>query len=309
MRPPPAKPVTKLPKTPLVVGAIVAYSVTAYGTYLYHSYRHAIASAKDIDVPEDVSHRYDVTAPTFDADVQTTELVLGIDRRRDELVKKARGHVLEVSVGTGRTMRYYAEDAVRSFTFVDKSGPMMELAKKQFGGEWSGVEWSGSWSHRLPSKCLVFARRTKKERPANEADTPRPVQHPKFKKASFLQQDASEPIPNRPQAGFDTVIQTMGLCSTGRPVELLRNMGAMTNPDGGQILLLEHGRSHYGWLNRLLDQLAKARAHKHGCWWNRDIGRIVEDSGLEVICARRFHLGTTWWFELRPKRRSNGGER
>lgn len=251
---------------PTVVGAVFAYTVTAYGTYLYHSYRHSVATAKDMDVPEDVSQRYDVTAPTFDADVQTTEFVLGIDRRRDQLVKRARGDVLEVSVGTGRTMRYYVEDAVRSFTFVDKSGPMVELAKKQFG-----------------------------------------VQHPRFDKVSFLQQDAAEAIPNRPKAGFDTVIQTMGLCSTGRPVELLRNLGAMANPDGGQILLLEHGRSHYGWLNRLLDQLAKTRAHEHGCWWNRDIGRIVEDSGLEVVSVRRYHLGTTWWFELRPRRRSNGG--
>ena len=289
---------------PTVVGAVFAYTVTAYGTYLYHSYRHSVATAKDMDVPEDVSQRYDVTAPTFDADVQTTEFVLGIDRRRDQLVKRARGDVLEVSVGTGRTMRYYVEDAVRSFTFVDKSGPMVELAKKQFGGEWSAVG-GGFWSHRPP--LVVYCGRARRDGESSDADATGPVQHPRFDKVSFLQQDAAEAIPNRPKAGFDTVIQTMGLCSTGRPVELLRNLGAMANPDGGQILLLEHGRSHYGWLNRLLDQLAKTRAHEHGCWWNRDIGRIVEDSGLEVVSVRRYHLGTTWWFELRPRRRSNGG--
>lgn len=92
----------------------------------------------------------------------------------------------------------------------------------------------------------------------------------------------------------------MGLCSTGKPVELLKHLGSVTNPDGGQILLLEHGRSHYDWLNVILDGLAKAHADKHGCWWNRDIGRIVDESGLEVVCVKRFNLGTTWWVELRP---------
>ena len=41
-------------------------------------------------------------------------------------------------------------------------------------------------------------------------------------------------------------------------------------------------------------------AYRHGCWYNKDIGQIVEESGLEVVEAKRHHFGTTWWFELKP---------
>ncbi|KAI9842664.1 MAG: hypothetical protein M1838_003055, partial [Thelocarpon superellum] len=118
---------------------------------------------------------------------------------------------------------------------------------------------------------------------------------------TLLVQDAATPIPAPSPRGFDTIVQTMGLCSTPAPVLLLRNLGRLVNPDRGRILLLEHGRSHYQWLNRILDSLAPAHADKHGCWWNRDIGAIVSESGLEVVEMRRYHLGTTWWFELRPR--------
>jgi methyltransferase OMS1 len=94
----------------------------------------------------------------------------------------------------------------------------------------------------------------------------------------------------------------MGLCSMPNPSRLLAHLGTMVNAENGQILLLEHGRSRFAWLNSLLDKHAAAHADKHGCWWNKDIGKIVEDSGLEVVAMRRYHLGTTWWVELRPKK-------
>ena len=137
-----------------------------------------------------------------------------------------------------------------------------------------------------------------------------------YKKVEFLVQDAMKPILllspqsstttttiSSSSAGFDTVVQTMGLCSTSDPVRLLRHLGSLTDPEHGQILLLEHGRSHYAWLNDILDSLAKTHAMKHGCWWNRDIKKIVEESGLEVVTLKRYHFGTTWWIELRPSRK------
>jgi hypothetical protein len=39
-------------------------------------------------------------------------------------------------------------------------------------------------------------------------------------------------------------------------------------PDG-RILLLEHGRSHYGWLNRLLDEGESQHHERWGCQWNK----------------------------------------
>ena len=124
--------------------------------------------------------------------------------------------------------------------------------------------------------------------------------HPGYKTCKFVNQSALDPI-DHPVAGFDTIVQTMGLCSTPQPAQILRNLGSIVKPTGGRILLLEHGRGHYDWLNRILDNRAPGHADQHGCWWNKDIGEIVEESGLEVVEMKRYHFGTTWWFILKLK--------
>ena len=125
--------------------------------------------------------------------------------------------------------------------------------------------------------------------------------YPKYGSCKFLVQSAQDFIQTPNSLGFDTVIQSMGVCSTPDPSAMLRHLGNLTNPNHGQIILLEHGRSYYSWLNRILDKSAPRHANKHGCWWNKDIGKIVEDSGLEIVTIKRYHFGTTWWVELRPK--------
>ena len=125
--------------------------------------------------------------------------------------------------------------------------------------------------------------------------------HPKYKACRFVVQSALDPI-DAPSGKFDTILQTMGLCSTANPVQTLQHLGTLVNADSGRILLLEHGRSHYDWLNRLLDNSAPSHADKFGCWWNKNIGQIVEQSGLEVVRMKRYHFGTTWWFELKRRR-------
>jgi methyltransferase OMS1, mitochondrial len=62
---------------------------------------------------------------------------------------------------------------------------------------------------------------------------------------------------------------------------------------GGRILLLEHGRSTFDFLNNILDADAAARYDIWGCWWNRDIVKIAEEAGLEVELQSRWHFGTT----------------
>ncbi|KAF2453342.1 S-adenosyl-L-methionine-dependent methyltransferase, partial [Lineolata rhizophorae] len=117
--------------------------------------------------------------------------------------------------------------------------------------------------------------------------------------ARFLARSVLGPDPREAER-YDTVVQTMGLCSTPEPDRLLRRLGELVRRDG-QILLLEHGRGWWGWLNRWLDVSAPGHADRFGCWWNRDIGAIVERSGLEVVEARRpwRQLGTTWFLVLR----------
>lgn len=230
--------------------------------YNYTSLSRLPASFPEIGQDEDTSAVYNHTAPTFDASVSFTERFTGINRLRKNLVGKARGHVLETSVGTGRNADYLVMRKVKSLTFVDQSAEMVAIAREKF--------------HAL---------------------------HPDYSSAIFHTQSALEPLPLPPSPPppppYDTIVQTMGLCSMPHPSLLLTHLGTLLKPDSGRILLLEHGRSHYGWVNWILDRTAGQHAIKHGCWWNRDIGRIVEESGLFVAKVERKHLGTTWVLELR----------
>ena len=97
----------------------------------------------------------------------------------------------------------------------------------------------------------------------------------------------------------DTVVDTFGLCSYADPVGALRAMATACKLDG-QVLLLEHGRSQYTWLNNILDAHAHAHAAKWGCYWNRDIVALVKEAGLEIIEHESRHLGTTSLIRARP---------
>ena len=100
---------------------------------------------------------------------------------------------------------------------------------------------------------------------------------------------------------FDTVIDTFGLCSHTDPVAALREMQRVCRPFG-RILLLEHGRGYYSWLNDILDKLAPGHAAKWGCWWNRDIRRMISEAGLRVVSEDRHHFGTTYVFVCNPNK-------
>lgn len=252
---------------------VSSLAIGGYCGYLIASYKREVARAQSLDVPEDVSDRYNRTARTFDADVEMAETLMLMGSKRRELVQMARGNTLEVSCGTGRNLDYYElgeRRAVnrsgkadvrgcRSVTFVDLSPEMVAITREKFE-----------------------------------------KMYPDFKKVAFRVQNAGDVTPP-PGMYYDTVIQTMGLCSMPDPVGTLRHLGSITEPEKGRILLLEHGRSYYDWLNSILDNLAPAHADRHGCWWNRDIGEIVKESGLEVVEEKRWHFGTTWRYVLRPR--------
>ncbi|KAH5653057.1 hypothetical protein HBI51_070040 [Parastagonospora nodorum] len=239
---------------------LIAFGLGTYGSMLYVSLTHDV-ELKNLSA--DLSDRFDREAEGYDEKVDMSETLLLLTSRRKKLTAQAKGHVLEVAVGTGRNIPYYNTKQCATVTLLDASGPMLAVAKRK-------------WND------------THKEY---------------FSRVFFKQQSALEPMvpPFDAQQGYDTVIQTMGLCSTPEPVKLLQNIEAATNEDG-QILLLEHGKSHYDWLNGLLDKTAPAHADEHGCWWNKDIGKIVEESGLEVVDIKRYNFGTTWWLQLKPRK-------
>lgn len=204
-----------------------------------------------------------------------------------------------MSIGTGRNLEYYDWDfngfngvgkpgkgytikrgKVKSFTAVDKSGEMLEVAHSKFSEMFPGV---------LGVRWIIAD--------ASEQGTiPGPPR------------SANERSGNK-EGGYDTIIQTMGLCSATDPVKLLKELGEVVKVDTGRILLLEHGRGRYEWLNNFLDKNAEGHAKAFGCWWNRDHEKIVKECGLEVVKIERpkwWHGGTTWWIELKkPKQESN----
>eukprot|EP00943_MAST-04B_sp_MAST-4B-sp1_P009430 g9430.t1 len=99
---------------------------------------------------------------------------------------------------------------------------------------------------------------------------------------------------------FDTIVDTFGLCSFEHPDKVLKEMQRVCKPDG-QILLLEHGKSHYNWLNNILDSNVARHAERWGCIWNRDINKLIEDSEMEVKDISRWHFGTTYVIKGKPK--------
>lgn len=245
--------------------------------------------------------------------------------KRQKLVSQAKGEVLEVSVGTGRNMRYYDLNPLR-----ENSGRKKEKQETQEGGRVTGLVFNDKASVMVDAARKKFEELEGMKGPAQ-----------RFKgRVGFIVGDAgAQGVIEKPGDGFDTVVQTMGLCSTRDPVGLLKRLGELCKKpsgkgkaegsggvggrktegkvvegkygkevikedepyDGGRILLLEHGRGYYDWLNHVLDGLAPAHADHYGCWWNRDIGAIVERSGLETEYIKRYHLGTTWEVVLRPR--------
>jgi methyltransferase OMS1 len=119
---------------PLIIGGLALYCFTAYGTYLYYSASKTPSVPQGAKIPEDVPDRYNETAKSFDSEVELTEKLMGLGWRRKSLAKRASGHVLEVSVGTGRNGQYYDLKKCKSITFVDQSPEMIEIAKKKFYG-------------------------------------------------------------------------------------------------------------------------------------------------------------------------------
>ncbi|EGD83994.1 hypothetical protein H112_07676 [Trichophyton rubrum D6] len=271
----------------MTVTAAGMFALSAYGSYLYTTYRQARAFSSKLAVDTDVSDRYRTTAGQYDGDVDLAERTMRMGKRRRDLIQRARGHVLEVSVGTGRNLPYYLLGERRG---VDKDGKAAVLGCRS-------VTFIDLWPE------MVDIARWKYEAMGSNREKGKAA-------AVFLAQDAMGEVESPEGTKFDTVVQTMGLCSHPEPVKLLQHLGELlVTSDDGRILLLEHGRGHYGWLNGLLDGLAAAHADRHGCWWNRDIGEIVRQSGLEVVEARRYHLGTTWEYVLKKKKKKQQQQR
>jgi methyltransferase OMS1 len=253
---------------------------------------------QNLSKQKDVAARYDETADAFDSEVGSSEALMGINGIRKRLSKQCKGHVLEVSCGTGRNLGYYPlhpGSEIDSITFLDLSPQMIAVCKRK----WLALYPSTSTQTFKKNLAIRFSTSSALE-PMPPAPITNGTEETKGSEAS--------------RGKYTTILQTMGLCSVPDPTALLSNLAShldTSNPDA-RILLLEHGRSNYQWLNNILDNAAQKHAEIHGCWFNRDIGTVVEtackESGLEIVSEKRRHLGTTWVFELKPSQETVAAE-
>lgn len=306
-------------------GSLFSIAFALYLGLVYSSYKRSVKLNETLDLEQnaDVSSRWNDLGRDFDDEVDLSEKMMRLHKKRAKLCQQAHGNVLEVSCGTGRNLKWYdynprrmpAKDRITSLVFNDQSEIMVYQAQKKYDAlmqESGGPDFKGN--------------------------------------VNFVVGDAGDPktIP-RPQGGFDSIVQTMGICSMANPVGFLRRMGELARQpgeasarftpkpgddapsasdgsdstdssdygevdfqgdqrydprvdNGGRILLLEHGRSKYDWINRLMDSMAKGHADRYGCWFNKDIEQVVRDSGLVVEKMRRYQFGTMYEIVLRPQR-------
>ena len=95
------------------------------------------------------------------------------------------------------------------------------------------------------------------------------------------------PFPDRQ---FETVVSTWTLCTISDPVLALQEIGRVLKP-GGRFLFLEHGRSDNRTIAAWQDRLNPIQnVIGCGCHLNRQIDRLITQSGLMITHLNRFNM-------------------
>lgn len=205
--------------------------------------------------PEDTTAFFEEKAQAYDDEIKWEERAMLLGKRRKWLMKQAKGDVLEIACGTGRNIPYFNPDIAESITFLDSSNKMMQETQKKFREK-----------------------------------------YPRFAKAAFTVGKAEDLVNlthGDDNVKYDTVVEAFGLCSHENPVKALQNMSELLKP-GGRIVLLEHGRSTWNFINNHLDFRSEKRMKTWACRWNLDIGELIDEAGLDITYEKRVHFGTTW---------------
>lgn len=257
-----------------------------------------------------------ISAAEFDRELDHEESRTGVTKLRKRLAGRAVGHVLEVAVGTGRNFDLYdwdtvagvsssegsetaakqapakknrgsnkAEEAPKmlSFTGLDIASDMLDVA----GTKLKSVD---ALSKALENPTVTVLRDANNDVAAGALEyLSGALRLVKADALSFLPPPpqsssaaAAAAAESAPLTKYDTIIQTFGLCSVSSPHSILSRLASAVKPETGRILLLEHGRGTWGLVNWWLDRYAPDHFCKYGCWWNRDIERIVRDATRAV---------------------------
>jgi len=98
---------------------------------------------------------------------------------------------------------------------------------------------------------------------------------------------------------FDTVISALSTCSFTDPVAALREMRRVCRP-AGNILLVEHGRSHNRLIGWYQDRNAVQMIEQGGCRWNQQPHELVKEAGLEILSDKISFFGILHSIEAAP---------
>jgi methyltransferase OMS1, mitochondrial len=260
---------------------------------------------------------YDPFAATYDGlDGAAPADSLGLPDLRRALLSRARGHVLELAVGTGLNLPLY-DTAAGAGACSSGSGPL-------FGPSSS---WSSSPMPGAPALCSVTgvdlsrgmldqAARRAEQLSSTAASSTATLTTPTRRPLALVSADGdatardasagardSSVVPLRlvradaarlpfADASFDTSLDTFSLCVLPDPQQALRELCRVTRV-GGKILLLEHSASDYAPLaayQRATEKVVAATSK--GCAWAQDVvGMVERTEGLRVSKVERHLIG------------------
>ncbi|KAG0348926.1 hypothetical protein BG004_003643 [Podila humilis] len=285
-------------RTQLVIGGLLTYAtgVSAALTFLPGK---PTASKENSDsgagFPSESTRQttFDGLAPQYDSEVRVHEYILGIQRRRKKLLKHAQGRVLEIASGTGRNLDFYPRGCCNEIVFSDFSQGMMQVLKQKVAESDLGKRYDYQLrrQQQLDTEAEAVVKNDKGREislsPALSEQGSAVETHLRFQTMNA----AAIPYPD---GSFDTVVDTFGLCSFEDPVKVLKEMKRVLKP-GGKLLLLEHGNSHWEFMQNMQAKQLDKHVHKYGCYWNREIEELVKAAGLQLREKERSQLGTVYY--------------
>lgn len=259
----------------LAYGGII-YIGASTAAYLYVKSRQMPPCLCD-HAPTTTAASFNKLADVYDNKINMDETLMGIKLLRRFLIRHAQGKVLEVSAGTGRNMKYYDKNSVHELTLTDMSRDMLLKAYEKY---------------EIDKDMKVRFALADVEHLVAAADDD--VSVVSTQQASDTKYGpALKHVEVFPASSIDTIVDTFGLCSCENPTIALQQMASALKP-GGKLLLLEHGRSSWSFINKILDENAEKHLQKWGCEWNRPIDKLVLESGLVIESISRWHFGTTY---------------
>lgn len=289
---------SRFSRTQLIIGGLLTYAtgVSAALTFLPGASKPNDTSSTD-RFPTETARQstFDGLAPGYDKEVGMHEYLLGIQRRRKRLLKQAQGRVLEIASGTGRNVDFYPKGCCSEIVFSDFSQGMMQVLKEKVAESDLGKRFDYQVRRQQQLELERVGHNNKASSPetgSGSASLQEPVPSLVETQLRFKTMNAAA-IPY-PDQSFDTVVDTFGLCSFEEPVQVLKEMKRVLKP-GGRLLLLEHGNSHWGFMQDMQAKQLDRHVHKYGCYWNREIEELVQEAGLVIQEKERSQLGTVYY--------------